>query len=105
MEIFNTLSHIDRYVVRDLERNKNRSFSGMFKDYRMKVPLIGDYPVLANIARVSGQQGKKYTRDQIRQATKYSAEWKGSNYSQKTEWLDLLVEQNQLGLNEEVKEK
>lgn len=99
--MFNTLEHIDKYVYKDLDKNLDgRSYSGMFKTHRMKVPLIGDFPVLAHIAYISGLRGKSINRHNARTACRYSSEWNALNWAGRTRWMDLLLEKNREGLKE-----
>lgn len=98
--MFNNLHYIEPSIRKELAKNHNRTYSGLFKDNRMRVPLIGDYPILSHIGYIAGTCKKRFNREQVRNACKYSIEWKSLGYADKTKWLDKLMEENERGLKE-----
>ncbi len=86
---YNSLEYLDDFVEREIEKNFNVSFSGLFKRHRMKVPLIGDYLILKRIVRVAFERGKKkFTRFQLRRGASYSIEFEQLSLPEKNSWIE-----------------
>ena len=81
----NDINFLDAYVLKRMQANPNRSLSAMFRNLRMKVPLIGDYPVMMHIIRVCKANGYKFTKNQLYQACRSSRDYKED--PQKSNWL------------------
>jgi hypothetical protein len=92
MQTFNDLHYLDDFIVREIERNWNVSFSGLFKRHRMKVSLIGDYPILKHILNVAWEKKhKRFTSNQIYNGLSYSKEYKELKKGEKVLWKKEMV--------------
>lgn len=74
----NDISYLDRFIIAEVEKNPNVSYSGLFKRHRMKCPLIGQIIILNHIARILGQEGVRLSHSRAYQAVKYSTAYKDS---------------------------
>lgn len=83
----NNITFLDNYVLNKMEKNPRRSLSAMFRDLRMKVPLIGEYIIMKHIIRICNDNGYKFNEGQIRLTCQSSKEFKESMKKEKMAWL------------------
>lgn len=84
----NNISFLDIYIQKAVKKNINVSLSGLFKRFRMKVPLIGDYVILNKMIQLSNQLGKTFNRNQILTACSYSRDFSETSRTEKTQWIE-----------------
>lgn len=83
----NNLTFLDPLILKRMRKNKNSSLSTMFRDFRRRVPLIGDYPVIKHIVNVCTENGWKFNRNQAQLACQNSVEYKEFSLGEKSRWI------------------
>lgn len=86
MQVHNNINHLDSYIIELMRKNPNRSLSAMFRNLRMKTPLIGDYPIMKHMMWVCKEHGFKFNSNQVYQACKSSKEYNESSGKEKIIW-------------------
>jgi hypothetical protein len=71
----NNLEYINPHIEKEVRANINVTFSGLFKRHRMKVPLVGDYIILRQIAKLMGKEGVLLNKFKVDNACRYSRDY------------------------------
>ena len=100
---FQTDTWVTDKAITQLTENNNRSVSAMFREFRryQHYSLLGDYVLLASIARALAELKLPKTRKDFSYTMRQSVELKELSKRDKTSLLDELIKMPSVGLKNE----